>query len=100
MALACEKYQQMCQRVVKDIIEAHPGFPCPRVRIVHISGNQSGTICIARKTWPADGKSACGFWVENIRLEFVADEDTPPPLLSVWVKPVEERGQDVLENAK
>src|SRR5689334_20041884 len=100
MASAREKYQQLCERVVEDFIEAHSDFYNPRLRVIHISGNQPGSICVSKKSWPKDGKSASGFWIENIRLEYVTDEDTPAPVLSVWVKPLKEQGDDVLEQAK
>ena len=101
MVSAREKYQQMCERVVEDFVEIYPQFDNARVRVVHTSGNQSGTICISRKAWPRSGKStSCGFWIENIRFEYIADEDSPPPLLSVWIQPLEEESKDVLESAK
>ena len=36
--------------------------------------------------WPRDGENRpTGFWIENIRLEVLANEDEPPPLIGLWV---------------
>jgi hypothetical protein len=63
-------------------------FDYQLVRVSQRSGNNPGRICIANNGWPAEGaKWFTGIWIENIRLDYVAEEETDPPIVSIWFEP-------------
>jgi len=46
----------------------------------------SGAIAFGRKAWPAgDPGEPCGLWIEDLRLEKLSAEDSPPPSGSLWI---------------
>lgn len=100
MESARMKYQQMCERVMDDFVELHPDFHVQKVKVIHTASSRSGQMCVAKKGWPKDGSQACGFWFENIRLEYLSDEDEPPPLMSVWLPSVDDVLYEKWEEAK
>lgn len=84
-----KKYQLLCERIVEEFQVSHPEFDMSRVRVTHRSASY-GYLWISKRTWPKKRNSAAGIWIENIRLEFLADDEQPGPLASLWLGPMEE----------
>jgi hypothetical protein len=82
-----DKYQQLCEQIVEDFRHRHVELDASRVRVTHRSADW-GYLWVSKKTWPKDNKSPVGIWVEYIRLEYLADDDEPPPLASLWIEPI------------
>jgi hypothetical protein len=76
------KYKEVFQRIIHAVTEAHPELDAQRSRVTQFWAD--GYIGFGRKSWPSGAKWHSGFWIENLRLEILAAEDTEPPYAYIW----------------
>jgi hypothetical protein len=76
------KYKEVFQRIIDAVAEAHPELDAQRSRVTQFWAD--GYIGFGRKSWPSGANWHSGFWVENLRLEILAAEDTEPPYAYIW----------------
>jgi len=76
------KYTEVCERVVEAVAKEHPELDAYRIAVTQFWG--VGYLGMGRKTWPG-GESTwpSGFWVNNIRLEILSDENAEPPYVYI-----------------
>ncbi len=72
------KYKEVFQKIIEAVTESHPELDANAVYPTQFWG--SGYIGFGRKVWPAGGgRWPSGLWVENLRLEILAAEDSESP---------------------
>jgi hypothetical protein len=76
------KYKELFQRIIDAVTEAHPELDAQRSRVTQFWAE--GYIGFGRKSWPFGANWHSGFWVENLRLEVLAAEDSVPPAAYIW----------------
>jgi hypothetical protein len=54
-----------------------------------------GYVGLGREAWHSTGGSPTGYYIENIRLEILADESAPPPTAYIWLRPAVQSGADL-----
>lgn len=78
------KYKELCGRVVAAVSKAHPGLDASAVYVTQFWCD--GFIGLGRKSWPGgDSKDPPGLYVDNLRLEILASEDSEEPESYLWV---------------
>ena len=88
------KYQALCEKVAETVREQHDDLDMQTVEVTRVSGPagmKAGVIKLSKKLWTKGKHYWTGFWMENLRLEYLADEDEPQPLVYLWVN-AEEAG--------
>jgi hypothetical protein len=72
------KYKEVFDRIISAVTEAHPVLDAQRSAPTQFWG--SGYIGFGRRSWPG-GESTwpSGLWLNNLRLEVLAAEDSEPP---------------------
>ena len=78
------KYKEVIERIVGAVTQAHPELNASAWYVTQFWGQ--GSIGFGRESWPG-GKSKwpSGLWVEQLRLEVLAAEDSEPPYGSIWL---------------
>lgn len=84
IAEARQKYQLLCEKVAETVRERHDDLD-EYVEVTRFSGPKAGVIVLGKPSWPREKRFRTGFWIENLRLEYLADEDKPPPLAYLWI---------------
>jgi hypothetical protein len=78
------KYKEVFQRVIDAVTENHPELDANKVYPTQFWG--VGSVGFGRKSWPGGESSwPSGLWVENLRLEVLAADDSEPPYAYIWV---------------
>ncbi|MDB5297571.1 MAG: hypothetical protein JWO31_3554 [Phycisphaerales bacterium] len=81
-----QKYAALFEQVVAAVTEAHPDLDSHKVFVTQFWSK--GSVGFGRKAWPdGDTYNLPGFWLHNLRLEVLADEDEPAPAATVWIPP-------------
>lgn len=79
------KYKELCQKTVDATLETHKDLNIAEVYATQFWG--PGSIGVGKKGWPLKKNGAIsGFWIGNIRLEVLLDEEGALPNASVWVE--------------
>jgi len=95
------KYEALCVRIAETVTDNHKKELDDEevVAVLKIAGParlKSGAIVLRRSSWPSNGKnSPTGFWVTNLRLEYLNDEDKAPPEIGFWLDWDDEKDDDV-----
>jgi hypothetical protein len=78
------KYAELFERIIESVTEDH--------RELNLSGFwltqswTSGEIAFGRKSWPNKAnKYPCGFWVNELRFDQLAVEESDPPEAYLWI---------------
>jgi len=87
-----EKYVAVVQRVVDTVGARNENLDASTIKVTQHWGN--GYVGLGRKAWHSKGSSPTGYYIENIRLEILADESEPPPTAYIWLKPAVQNGAD------
>lgn len=91
-----EKYDGLCNQAVQAVREGHPELDACRVFATQFWAK--GWLAFGRKAWP-DGEAQypTGFYLDNLRLEVLADEGEPAPTATIWMpaKASKKIGQEV-----
>jgi hypothetical protein len=78
------KYKEVFERIAAAVSEVHPELDARRIAVTQFWGK--GHIGFGRKSWPGGETSwPSGLWVDNLRLEVLAAEDSEPPYAHIWV---------------
>ena len=78
------KYKELCERVAAAVLETHSALDASVVYVTQSS--YDGCIGLARKSWPGgDSRDPPGFYVDNLRLEILASEESDEPVSYLWV---------------
>src|SRR5207302_148940 len=78
------KYKEVFQRIVVAVTEGHPELDANAAYPTQFWGE--GQMGLGRKSWPGgESKWPSGFWVDNLRLEVLAAEDSGSPCGYIWV---------------
>jgi hypothetical protein len=82
-----DKYQVLCERIAEQVKESHKELDTDSVEVYRSSGIlKSGGMVLSRKSWPSYGKNQpTGFWIENLRLEFLVDAEEDEPIVGFWL---------------
>ena len=83
-----DKYQALCERISEAVRENHKELDLEIVEVLSVAkaGVKSGAIILGRSSWPSEGKNwPTGFWVENLRLEVLLDQEQDPPMVGFWL---------------
>jgi hypothetical protein len=88
-----EKYVAVVQRVVDTVRGRHENLDVSTIKVTQHWGN--GYVGLGRKAWHSERESPTGYYIENIRLELLADESVPPPTAYIWLKPAVQNGADL-----
>jgi hypothetical protein len=77
------KYKELFERIIGAVTEAHPELDANAVYPTQFWG--SGYIGFGRRSWPAgETQWLSGLWLENVRLEVLAAEDSESPYSYIW----------------
>src|SRR5205807_4148034 len=78
------KYKELFQRVIEAVTEAHPELDAYAVYVTQMWSK--GSLGFGRKAWPAENQDwPPGFWIDHVRLEKLAADDTSPPMATIWI---------------
>lgn len=78
------KYKEVFQRIIDAVTEAHPELDAQRSAVTQFWTD--GCIGFGRKSWPGgESNWPSGLWLNGLRLEELAAEDSEPPYASIWV---------------
>ena len=78
------KYKELFQRILDAVTEGHPELDAQRSAVTQFWG--VGYIGFGRRSWPGgESDSPSGLWLENLRLEVLAAEDSEAPIAYIWV---------------
>ncbi len=78
------KYKELFERIIEAVTEGHPELDANRA--IPTQRWSDGQIGFGRKSWPSDKYgSPSGLWVQGVRLEMLAAEDSEPPCAYIWV---------------
>lgn len=78
------KYKELCERVAARVLETHSALDVSVVYVTQASCN--GYVGLARKAWPGgDSRDPPGLYVDNLRLEILASEESDEPVSYLWV---------------
>jgi hypothetical protein len=84
------KYEALCERIAEGVAESHKELDIQTVKVLITAGPaaiKSGVIVVGRSSWPSEGKIyQTAFWVENLRLEVLLDEDEDDPMVGFWLQ--------------
>jgi hypothetical protein len=87
-------YEEIAQRLIDAVkgkhieLDAHASFLT--------QDSSSGWIGFGRKVWPeCSNEGQCVYRVENIRLEYLSDENEPAPLILVWLRSARKNRADM-----
>jgi len=95
------KYEALCVKIAETVKASHTKELDDEeiVEVLKIAGParlKSGAIVLRRSSWPSNGKnSPTGFWVENLRLEYLNDENEAPPEIGFWLDWDDEKDDDI-----
>ena len=92
------KYSTVAQRVFKALQDSQENLDFSFVRVTRLSG--IGWLALGRKAWHPDGHRPTGYWIKNLRLEYLSDETKPQPSASIWIKPALKEGIDFNDACK
>jgi hypothetical protein len=78
------KYRTLAERVVIAVRESHPELDAGGAYVTQFWGK--GLICLGRRCWPqGEANWPPGFYIENLRLENLVDEESDVPTALVWI---------------
>lgn len=77
------KYSELFDRIWEAVRGKHEELDDKYIRPTQRWA--SGFIGVGRKAWRAKGSSLAGLYIENVRLEVLADEEADAPYAGVWV---------------
>lgn len=78
------KYKELFERIIDAVKEAHPEFDACVAYPTQFWGQ--GHLGFGRRSWPGgETHWPSGLWVDGLRLELLAAEDSEPPYSAIWV---------------
>lgn len=100
MEMVRNKYQVLCERIAEQVKESHKELENDRVEVDRSSGTlKSGGMVLGRQSWPSYGKEPTGFWVVNLRLEFLVNAEEEEPIVGFWLIWNDKADDEFYENA-
>jgi hypothetical protein len=77
------RYKEVFQRITEAVTDSHPEFDTHRFAVTQFWTD--GCLGFGRKSWPGgESRWPSGLWLNGLRLEELAAEDSEPPCASIW----------------